>query len=223
MSFDGCFEQYVRQNYVAACDRQRELQNDVKMLEMLHSRQCGRQQVKSWMRDYGLFQGITNKVRDQVAGEYIEYVDSYQPSKSLDEVNEIRAQFTELYLRLFHAYPRTWTSAVSKLLWCLEPEKIVIYDSFVHRAIVVLQPLDANLLKFSRVKSGPQVKKKSDIEDAVTHYVNFQSIVRDLADRFASTLHELREEHGETYKYDIRIIDKLLWMIGDPSWEFVGM
>ncbi len=43
-----------------------------------------------------------------------------------------------------------------------------------------------------------------------------QVIVRRLQTQHGQLLHDLRKHHNELYPYDVRIIDKLLWMIGNP-------
>jgi hypothetical protein len=34
--------------------------------------------------------------------------------------------------------------------------------------------------------------------------------------RHGQLLRDLRKRHKESYPYDVRIVDKLLWMIGNP-------
>lgn len=50
----------------------------------------------------------------------------------------------------------------------------------------------------------------------VEHYLRYQSMVRQLQNTHERLLQGLRVQHQETYPYDVRIMDKLLWMLGNP-------
>ena len=58
------FETYIKSNYVDACEIQRSIDKDKKMKSMLQKGDEDAQLVMSWMRDYGLFQGITKQERE---------------------------------------------------------------------------------------------------------------------------------------------------------------
>lgn len=107
-------------------------------------------------------------------------------------------------------------SATSKLLWCLYPDTIVIYDTFVHRTLIVMQSIDDDLSAFPRVGAPRSIDGEADIVAATTHYMNYQAMVRRLQTRHWQLLRDLRKRYNESYPYDVRIIDKLLWMIGNP-------
>lgn len=51
----------------------------------------------------------------------------------------------------------------------------------------------------------------------VEHYLGYQSMVRQLQNTHAQLLGALRAQHQEIYPYDVRIMDKLLWMLGNPE------
>lgn len=51
--------------------------------------------------------------------------------------------------------------------------------------------------------------------------MNYEGIVRHIYERNIKILNELRNKYKETYPYDIRIVDKLLWMIGNPKHKFL--
>jgi hypothetical protein len=113
--------------------------------------------------------------------------------------------------------PRSWMSATSKLLWCLYPRDIVIYDAFVHRTLVTLQCVDPDLAGTERIGAAPKIETHAHIDPAVAAYIRYQSLVRRLLTVHTPALNELRRQHKEQYLYDIRIVDKLLWMIGDSK------
>ncbi len=176
--------------------------------------------VKSWMKDYGLFQGLTTENRDKIANRFLTFSTGVRTTASVSDRKILEEKYTELLTALFLEVNRSWVSATSKLLWCIYPDEVVIYDSFVWRALVVIQCLDTELAKFSRIGVPPPVAHESDIALAVKHYMNYQDMVKDICDRNSALLNELREKHKETYPHDIRIVDKLLWMIGNPNKRF---
>ena len=211
------FEAYLRSNYATACKMQRDIVKDETMKSMLVRGDQDINLVKSWMRDYGLFQGITTENRDRIANRFLSFSTSARATASVADRKILEEKYSELFKALFLEVKRSWMSATSKLLWCIYPNEVVIYDSFVKRALVVMQCLDNELANFPRIGVVPKVAREKDIELAVKHYMNYQDVVRYIFERNANTLHELREKHKETYPHDIRIIDKLLWMIGNPK------
>jgi hypothetical protein len=80
-----------------------------------------------------------------------------------------------------------------------------------------MQNLDSELASFPRIGVAPQVTDESYIAFAVKHYMDYQDMVRHISERNSGTLNELREKHKEMYPHDIRIIDQLLWMVGNPK------
>lgn len=132
--------------------------------------------------------------------------------------NALEGKYSELFTALFFEVNRSWMSATSKLLWCIYPNEVVIYDAFVKRTLVVMQCLDSELARFPRIGVAPPVAHASNIASAVKHYMNYQDMVKNIFERNSALLSELREKHRETYLHDIRIVDKLLWMIGNPKY-----
>ena len=215
------FEEYIRSNYVAACHLQRnDVQNgDEKIQSMLASGVQDISIVKSWMRNYSLLQGITAENRDKIAKRFLSFSKSASPIANVANGKILEEKYTELFKELFSEVNRSWMSATSKLLWCIYPNEVAIYDSFVWRALVVIQCLDSELAGFQRIGEAPKVERESDIVTAVRHYMNYQQMVMNIFKRNSGILKELREKHNEKYPHDIRIIDKLLWMIGNPNYE----
>ena len=216
MSFDA----YIRNNYVAACKMQRDIVNDEKMKLMLRLGNQDLELVKRWMREYALFQGIMTKDREQIAKRFLSFSTSAKSTASVLDRNILEERYLELFTALFREVNRSWVSATSKLLWCIYPDEVVIYDSFVWRALVVMQCLDSELAKFPRIGVAPKVARELDIALAVKHYMNYQDMVKHICERHSDTLKELREMYEEEYPHNIRIIDKLLWMIGNPNKRF---
>jgi hypothetical protein len=214
------FEAYIRNNYAAACKMQRDIVNDEKMKLMLRLGNPDVELVKRWMREYALFRGITTEHSEQIAKRFLSFSTSASSTASVSDRKILEERYLELFTALFLEVNRSWVSATSKLLWCIYPDEVVIYDSFVWRALVVMQCLDTELAKFPRIGVASPVARESDIALAVKHYMNYQDMVKHICERHSDTLNELREKHKETYPHDIRIIDKLLWMIGNPKQRF---
>lgn len=169
------------------------------------------------MQRYGLFQGLTNGVRKQIANEFI----SFSKSNSNFIEEEIGEKFKELHERFKRVKTRKWISATSKLLWCLEPNKIVMYDAFVERAILVLQCFDEDLAKLKRIGTPPEAKKDPDSTLMKAHYMNYQNLVKTIYNKHLILLKDLKTARNVNYEYDIRIIDKVLWMMGNYKKDFV--
>ncbi|HEY0543997.1 MAG TPA: hypothetical protein VGC91_01270 [Pyrinomonadaceae bacterium] len=193
---------------------------DRKMKSMLARGDQDIRLVKSWMRGYGLFQGIITENRDKIANRFLSFATSVRATVSVADRKILEEKYSELFTALFSEVNRSWMSATSKLLWCIYPNEVVIYDSFVARALVVMQCLDGDLANFPRINVPPKVARESEIVLAVKHYMNYQDMVKHIFERNFDTLNELRKEHKENYPHDIRIIDKLLWMIGNPKQRF---
>lgn len=190
---------------------------DTKMKEMLASGSVNEILVTSWMRDYGLFQGIKLSDRKAIVNKYSTLVfDVANPSHCPTD-KEIEDIFKCLLSTFYRTVPRKWLSATSKLLWCSFPDKVVIYDAFVERALVILQGITPFLASMPRIKSSPTMKSVGDIETVVSFYLNFQTMVNAIIADHQKQLNRLRAKHKESYPHDIRIVDKLLWMLGNPN------
>ena len=214
-------EAYIKSNYANACKIQRSITNDEKMKSMLQKGDEDAQLVMSWMRDYGLFQGITKQEREKISMTFLSFAKSIGSTVDITDKDTLRSIYSKLFKSLFDEVNRSWMSATSKLLWCIYPDYVVIYDSFVERALVVMQCLDRGLSEFPRIGVAPKVTSESDIASATSYYINYQGMVRHIYERNIEILNELRHRHKETYPHDIRIVDKLLWMIGNPKHKFL--
>jgi hypothetical protein len=208
-------QRYIETRYEIACEMQRGIVRDSQMVDMLRNGPHDPNLVTSWMRDYGLFQGITNANREAIVVRFLQFVTSHELSANDMSDNQIKELYTELLTSLFQTVQRSWMSATSKLLWCLYPNTVVIYDAFVHRTLSVMQCLDDSLVSFPRIGASPSIRGVDDIQIAALHYMNYQAMVRKLLNTHSQLLQELRTRHGESYPYDVRIMDKLLWMIGN--------
>lgn len=204
------FSRYLEAKYTTACEMQRAIHRDTLMVAMLRNGPPTTDLVREWMRQYGLFQGITAQNRNAVVTRFLEFAEQHEQTDHEPNANQIEASYTELLSALYGTVARSWVSATSKLLWCLYPQTIAIYDRFVHRVLVVLQCIDEDLAGFPRIGATPQIDSEADIAPAVQHYMNYRAMVHRLRSVHQRLLSELRTRHNEVYPYDIRILDKVL-------------
>lgn len=168
------FGAYLESHYVIACNKQRGIPRDTEMVAMLQDGPPNDALVKSWMRDYGLFQGIAGQHRDAITKRFLDFARSHaRHSLVTDEV--VKELYADLFTALYLQVPRSWMSATSKLLWCLYPKEFVIYDAFVHRTLVVMQCIDSDLSEFPRIGAAPAINKEADIAPATAHYMTLPS------------------------------------------------
>ncbi|HHC7385313.1 hypothetical protein [Vibrio parahaemolyticus] len=211
---------FIESNYITICNIQKSLHFDQKMKEMARKNQFDSLFVKDWMRNYGLFQGISGDDRELIVQVYIENICDVVDGRNPTEPSDLKDMFNELHSLFYAAVPRKWLSAVSKLLWCSFPDDIVIYDSFVERALVVLQPLLPELHNYPRIGESTKPKNKNDIPLITSFYIRYCAMVYEIFVLHEKQLHQLREVHSEQYPHDIRIIDKALWILGSPNQDF---
>ena len=209
------FRRYVESHYVDACYRQNGIVRDKQMVAMLRKGPHDPRLVASWMRDYGLFQGITGPNRIAIVNRFLQFATEHESIVGDLSDDQVRNLYTALFRALFQTVQRSWMSAMSKLLWCLYPNTVVIYDAFVYRTLAVMQCLDDDLVGFPRIGEPPSIDGEDSIEAAVGHYMNYQTMVRKLQSVHSQLLRELRARNNVSYRYDVRIMDKLLWMIGN--------
>lgn len=213
-------DDFIESNYQTACEMQRSIEKDSKMKEMVAKSLRDEALVFAWMRDYGLFQGIKAEDRKAVVNKYFSTLPNLSQLEKGQERKNIEENFHHLLSELYSSVNRKWLSATSKLLWCSYPDHVVIYDAFVERALVILQGIIPYLALFPRIKTSPSFRQASDIEAVMSFYKNYQNMVLAIANEHKEQLDELRYTYDEPYAHDIRIIDKLLWMLGNPKQEF---
>jgi hypothetical protein len=211
---------FIESNYKIACDIQRGINKDNKMKEMLIRGIIDKRLVISWMREYGLFQGINTSDRNNIVEKYASIAFEVANPTHRPDTKAIETMFKRFLSEFYHTVNRKWLSATSKLLWCSYPDEIVIYDAFVERALVVLQCITPYLAKMPRIKTSPRIKSLDDIDRVVTFYMNYQNMIKAIIFEHKEKLLRLRSIYNEVYPHDIRIIDKLLWILGNPKQSF---
>lgn len=81
---------------------------------------------------------------------------SHARTTCISDDKVIEKLYSELFVALNRQVARSWMSATSKLLWCLYPDDIVIYDAFVHRTLVVMQFIDGDLVRLTKDRRCPK-------------------------------------------------------------------
>lgn len=180
------FRSYIERHYVEAHNPGRNVNVDKEMLNMLSASMRDPSLVKKWMQAYGLIRGINADDRDKAADCFLDFAASHQKVRSPLTDEAVAQAFLELLTALHTEVPRGWLSATSKLLWCLYPRDIVIYDAFVQNTLTVMQCIDGDLSSF-KVKigkpptPGATIEVKNDYpENAKNHYMAYSSMVRKL-------------------------------------------
>src|ERR1035438_6892091 len=98
------FEKYIRSNYLSACRLQQDdvEKGDKKMQLMLASGIQDVSIVKEWMRNYGLFQGITTGNRDKIAKRFLSFVKTATPAENVADQKVLQEKYAELFGQLFY-------------------------------------------------------------------------------------------------------------------------
>lgn len=207
----------VRAYYNAACVEQSGIVKDQRMKDIMQGRvEFDNNFVTSWMVNYGLFQGLNGKQRVAIVNSInANLAGLHKTNPILISDDHIIDRFRILYTELYLTVNRSWLSATSKLLWCVYPDDVAIYDSFVERTIIVMQWLDADLSKLPRLGNVPNLKSSDDIPNMVSYYNNYQNMIKVLFNKSKPAFNQLRNEYNELYPHDIRIFDKILWIIGN--------
>lgn len=213
------FGEYLATVYQAVCKMQRSVNedHDAAMVAGLRTNQVTNAQIISWMRVYDLWRGVGTSDRTLVANRVRKFSREDRP-RWFNTPAQGQQMFGRLHRKLAPNGERKWLSATSKLLWCLYPARIPMYDRFAHRSLVVLQRLEPALAHLPPLNETPQGRQGEDglaaAERYGAHYGQYYAMVKALMAENEGRLKQLRVRHNESYPYDIRIIDKTLWLLG---------
>jgi hypothetical protein len=97
---------------------------------------------------------------------------------------------------------RNFVSLASKALWLRYPDVVPLYDRFAQDALWILSKLESDL---------PLVP------EGTTRYGAFALIWQTLYDRYAVSVAAI---DNKGYPYRVRIFDRILWLIGEPTYGF---
>jgi hypothetical protein len=208
--------EFISINFSKAYALQQELTADIEMIKMIESGQYRTQLIKDWMRQYGLFQGFTKSERDKIVSVLKSTIPLIRNSYSLiDSETSVEIVFKRLLSSLYKIKSRKWVSATSKILWCTYPSYFIMYDRFVVQAITTLQGLSESIYSLPRIGV---IKTNPTIDEQVSYYMRYQNLVRQLYnDNKTEILKQKKLTLHNQYEYEIRIFDKLLWILGNPD------
>ena len=130
--------------------------------------------------------------------------------------NGIETAFRLLYAKLHSVSQRKCISATSKLLWCRFPDDIVIYDSFVERAVTVLQHIDPAIMNMPKL--GPPPRLSSNVNGAIDYYMRYQDLVYALFKHYEPHLQGLSKSNPNPQRnpHLLRLFDRFLLRLGTP-------
>ena len=125
----------------------------------------------------------------------------------------ILQQFEKLYGRCGEVAPknkdgrgRDITSLTSKALWVCYPDVVPIYDNYAERALQVISHLMPLNLHEAEAQRARAAKK----------YAPFLDIWLQLYEQAAQVIRSAAA--AANYPYDVRVLDKMLWLIGRPGY-----
>lgn len=160
-------------------------------------------EVCSWLRTYGVFQGIDSLKRTAITEAVLLWADAQDELSNIRTLDALVEAHQDLMDRCCIAYgaPRDFTSLASKALWLRYPDAVPLFDSFARRALWVISKIESDI--------APPAQEKSE-------YRKFAYAWKALYERYASTIATL---DVQGYPYRVRIFDKILWIIGTPAYS----
>ncbi len=167
------------------------------------------EQVRKWLAYYKVIRFFPLEKSREIAKRIIEFADEPRPNSL--EMNRalIVSEFHRLTsciqpvipISLRSGKPPVITSLASKALWCCYPQDIPIYDGNALRALQVIGRL---------CRIGPETREENYDSYAYVWLQVYEKVrpVIDAAD--------LRG-----YPYKVRVLDGVLWYLGEPHFETV--
>jgi hypothetical protein len=162
--------------------------------------------IRKWMDIYKVLQGVDGARRDAIAQAALEWVDCQEEESRMDTLDKIVHSHAELMAACSKAdgRGRDFTSLASKALWLRYPDAVPMYDRFAQEALWMLSKLEPDL---------PTIPMNA------SKYGAFALIWRALYDKYAVAISEI-DHRG--YPYRVRIFDRILWLLGAPSYTIPG-
>jgi hypothetical protein len=163
-----------------------------------------RDDLCKWLRLYGVLQGITTLERIKIAEAVLGWADDDgNRSRDLTTAKALVATHAELMKVVCQAYGkrRDFTSLASKALWLCYRESVPMFDSWTRNALYVI----------SKIENGI-----NPIAEKTPEYEQFVHVWKQLYSKYKETIENL--DIG-TYPYRVRVFDRILWLIGRPSYQ----
>ena len=161
--------------------------------------------LREWLTWYRVFQGLKNEERGRVTKAVLTLVDRLDCKTVCRNQSTIMATCDRLneacgkeVRRRADGGKRDMTSLASKALWCRFPDKVPIYDSFAQRALWVL----SRLCETVPPSQGSEYERFARMWFAL----------------YPKALPIIEGANMYGYRYEVRIFDKILWLIGKPDY-----
>jgi len=208
---------FINENLKIAYQVQKGFGHDFEVIADIQNNSLDAITLERWMRKYSLFRGLKKEVCLDIAQSIVDKSETIKKKLRLNS-NQVSSEIFEYVLDcMYQSYPRKWVSAASKVLWCFEPNNIVIYDSYVEKVITVIQPIIPELNKFERIGNCPSYSKANGNKNIADYYCHYSDLVINLYKIYESYLYEVMKDQNVDYPYRLRLFDKLLWILGNRN------
>jgi hypothetical protein len=172
-------------------------------------------QVREWLSGYSVLQGFTSDYRDKVAIQIVKFADRRVIGKRLESREAIVEEFAKLFTCLQDVAPvsksgkkRIVTSLASKALWCCYPQDVPLFDAYVVNALRVLSRI-YGMRTSARSNETTGSIEVSEYAAFVGMWLNLYEVVKDVLD----------QADLSSYPFKVRIFDRFLWDLGQPSFD----
>jgi len=188
----------------------KELERDQEAIKAVTDRQLPiperREDLRKWLQFYAVFQGLTNAQRDQIAGAVLVWADARNQRRDLTTAESLAAAHAELMKVVCKAYGRRrdFTSLASKALWLCYPESVPMFDGWTRNALHVI----------SKIENGI-----NPIAEKTPEYEQFVHVWKQLYSKYKETIENLDIGTCPYPVYRVRVFDRILWLIGRPSYQ----
>ena len=186
----------------------KELERDQEAIKAVTDRQLPiskrRDDLRKWLWFYRVLQGLTTDEELKIAGAVLGWADDDRNrSRDLTTAEALAAAHAELMKVVCQAYGkrRDFTSLASKALWLCYPESVPMLDGWTRNALYVI----------SKIENGI-----NPIAEKTPEYEQFVHVWKQLYSKYKETIENL--DIG-TYPYRVRVFDRILWLIGRPSYQ----
>ena len=160
-----------------------------------------------WLHYYRILRFFPPERSRQIAMEIIEYADESRTTGGLLGKDGVLAEYANVRERITPVAPlsltgnvREVTSLTSKALWCCYPHDVPIFDAYALSALQMICRL-----------SGKKLSAKNPSKYACFVDAWFQV--------YAEVEPVIEAADLEGYPYRVRVLDRLLWFLGQPSFD----
>jgi hypothetical protein len=168
-----------------------------------------RKSLIDWLNRYRVLMGLPSDGRELIAGQVIAFADEREKEPLRQDRDKILSEFDQLEDRIRRVVPRTRanrdreiTSLTSKALWCCYPEDIPIFDRNARCALTVI----SRICQLLPAPSQSTYSRFIDVWFQV--YREVESVIS--------------PEDLSECPYKVRVLDLLLWHLGQSSFYGEG-